>query len=195
MDAEVLARVEPFLLRLLAKRPSIRGGRPDDGRLILLQHEQQAVGRNRTHPDGERAELLCAHDVGAADVEREVQPVHIAVVRTHTRLPEKARFGRLPQVEVLLREGAHRGNASRTGRGRHEHDVFLGNGAHLAEETSNMLRLALRLLIDEGKLLDVGERGDILGLHACLIERALVVHRVLVCVLHHRLQALELEFF
>ena len=115
MDAEIFARVEPLFLRFLAKRPSVGRGRPDNGRLILLQHEQQAIGRHRTNPDGERAEFLRAHNVGAADVEREVQPVHIAVVRTHTRLPEEARFGRLPQVEVFLCEGAYRGNASRAG--------------------------------------------------------------------------------
>ena len=72
VDAEIFARVEPLLLRFLAKRPSVGRGRPDNGRLILLQHEQQAIGRHRTNPDGERAEFLRTHNVGAADVERKV---------------------------------------------------------------------------------------------------------------------------
>ena len=56
-----------------------------------------------------------------------------------------------------------------------------------------MLRLALRLLITEGELRDVVERLDVGGLHAGLVERALVVHRVVVCIGHHILQALQLQ--
>ena len=56
-----------------------------------------------------------------------------------------------------------------------------------------MLRLAFRLLVAEGELRDVVERFDVARLHAGLVERALVVHRVVVCVGHHVLQALKLQ--
>ena len=56
-----------------------------------------------------------------------------------------------------------------------------------------MLSLTLRLLVDERKLLDIGQRFDILGRNTRFVEGTLVVHRVLVRVLHHGLQTLELH--
>ena len=111
VDVEIGARVVALLLRHLAQVPRVGRRRPDDGRLVLLQHEQQAVRGHGAHPDGQRAQALRADDVGAAHVQREVERMHVAVVRAHAGLPEQARLGVLPQVEVLLREGAHRGDA------------------------------------------------------------------------------------
>ena len=193
VDVEVFLGVEALLLGDLAEVPRVGRRRPDDGGLVLLEHEQQAVGRHGAHPDGQRAQALRADDVGAAHVQGEVQAVHVAVVRAHARLPEQTSLGVLPQVEVLLREGADRGHARRARRGGHEDDLFLGHGAHLAEEAAHMLRLALRLLVAEGELRDVVERFDVARLHAGLVERALVVHCVVVCVGHHVLQALKLQ--
>ena len=193
VDVEVFLGVEALLLGDLAEVPRVGRRRPDDGGLVLLEHEQQAVGRHGAHPDGQRAQALRADDVRAAHVQGEVQAVHVAVVRAHARLPEQTSLGVLPQVEVLLREGADRGHARRARRGGHEDDLFLGHGAHLAEEAAHMLRLALRLLVAEGELRDVVERFDVARLHAGLVERALVVHCVVVCVGHHVLQALKLQ--
>lgn len=192
-DVEIGARVVALLLRHLAQVPRVGRRRPDDGGLVLLQHEQQAVRGHGAHPDGQRAQALRADDVGAAHVQREVERMHVAVVRAHAGLPEQARLGILPQVEVLLREGAHRGDARGAGRGGHEDDLLLGYGAHLAEEAAHVLRLALRLLVDERELGDIVERFDIARRHAGLVERAAVVRRVLVCVGHHVLQALQLQ--
>ena len=135
VDVEVAASGRsPFPSRSRPDATRRTRRRPDDGGLVLLQHEEQAVGGHGAHPDGKRAQTLRADDVGAADVQREVERMDVAVVRAHAGLPEQARLGVLPQVEVLLREGAHRGNAGGAGRGGHEDDLLLGNGAHLAEE-------------------------------------------------------------
>ena len=56
-----------------------------------------------------------------------------------------------------------------------------------------MLGIALGLLVDEGELRKVVERLDVGGLHAGGVEAALVVDGVVVGVLHHGLQALELQ--
>ena len=61
--------------------------------------------------------------------------VHVAVVRAHAGLPEQARLGVLPQVEVLLGEGAHRGHARGTRRGGHEDDVLLGHASTSRRKT------------------------------------------------------------
>ena len=193
VDVEVALRVEALFLRDLAQMPRVTRRRPDDRGLVLLEHEEQAVGRHRPHPDGKRAQTLRADDVRAADVQREVERMDVAVVRAHAGLPEQARLGVLPQVEVLLRKGTHRGNARRTRRRGHEDDLFFGNGAHLAEKRSHMLRLALGLLVAKGELRDVSKRLQVARRDAGLVERALVVHRVLVRVGHHVLQALQLQ--
>ena len=119
--------------------------------------------------------------------------MNVTVVRTHTSLPEQTSLGVLPQVEVLLREGAYRGNARGARGSGHEDDVVFGNGAHLAEEGANMLGIALRLLVDEGKLLNVAQRLDVLGGNAGLVETTMVVHGIVVGVLHHLLKTLELK--
>ena len=56
-----------------------------------------------------------------------------------------------------------------------------------------MLGLALGFLIDERELLQVLQGFDVGGRHTGLVERALVVHRVVVGVLDHLLQTLELH--
>ena len=96
VDVEVFLGVEALLLGDLAEVPRVGRRRPDDGGLVLLEHEQQAVGRHGTHPDGQRAQALRADDVGAAHVQGEVQAVHVAVVRAHARLPEQTSLGVLP---------------------------------------------------------------------------------------------------
>ena len=193
VDGEVGARVEALLLDLLAERPGVGRARPDDGGLVLLQHEDEAVARHRAHPDGERAQALGADDVRATHVQGEVQAVHVAVGRAHAGLPEQPRLGVLPQIEVLLGKGAHRGHARGAGRGGHEDDVLLGHRAHLAEEAAHVLGLALGLLVDEGELLQILQGLDVLGFHAGLVEGALVVHRVVVGVANHLLKALKLH--
>ncbi len=129
----------------------------------------------------------------ATHVQGEVQAVHIAVGGTHTGLPEQTGLGVLPQIEVLLGKRRHGGYAGGTGGGGHEDNILLGHRAHLAEERAHVLGLALGLLVDEGELLQVLQSLDVLGLHAGLVEGALVVHRVVVGVLDHLLQTLELH--
>ena len=192
-DAEVVARVEALLLDLLAQGPGVGGAGPDDGGLVLLQHEDQTVGGDGAGPNGKRAQALRADDVGAADVQGEVQAVDVTVVGAHAGLPEQTGLGVLPQVEVLLREGADRGHAGGAGGGGHEHDILLGHAAQLAEEAAHVLGFALGLLVDEGELRQVVKRFDVGGLHAGGVEAALVVDGVVVSVLHHGLQALKLQ--
>ena len=193
VDREVGTRVEALLLDLLAERPGIGRARPDDGGLVLLQHEDEAVARHRAYPDGERAQALGTDDVRAAHVQGEVQAVHVAVGRAHAGLPEQPRLGVLPQIEVLLGKGAHRRHARGAGRGGHEDDVLLGHRAHLTEEAAHVLGLALGFLVDEGELLQILQGLDVLGFHAGFVEGALVVHRVVVGVANHLLKALKLH--
>ena len=103
------------------------------------------------------------------------------------RLCEKLGFSR-----SALREGltVARRWSRRSG---HEHDVLLGHAAQLAEEAAHVLGFALGLLVDEGELRQVVKRFDVGGLHAGGVEAALVVDSVVVGVLHHGLQALELQ--
>ena len=63
-DAEVVARVEALLLDLLTQGPGVGGAGPDDGGLVLLQHEDQTVGGDGAGPDGQCAQTLRADDVG-----------------------------------------------------------------------------------------------------------------------------------
>ena len=111
---EVRLGVVPLLDGLLAELPGIGGRRPEERGLVLLHGPQQAVARDGTNPDAERAELLGADDAGAADVEREVHAVQVAIVGTHACLPEQAALGLHEVLEVTLRERAHRGNAGRS---------------------------------------------------------------------------------
>ena len=193
VDVEVGLGVESLLDGLVAQLPGVGRARPDDGGLVVLQHEEQAVGGHGAHPDGRGAQVLRTDDVGSAHVEGEVEAVDVAVGGTHSGLPEQACLGVLPQVEVLLGERAHRGHAGRARACGHEHDVLLGHGAQPAEEGADALGLALGLLVDEGELLDVLERVDVLGAHAGLVPGLLVVGGVVVGPAHHLLQALELE--
>ena len=189
---EILLGVIALLDCLLAEQPGVRGRRPHVGRLVVLHGPQQARGRHGADPDAQRAEVLGADDAGAADVQREVHAVQVAVVWTHADLPEQTGLGIHEVVEVLLVERAHRGNAGRAGGGGHVDDVVFGNRAQLAEEGADALAVALGLLVDEGELLKVGERLA-MGLETRLIPGALVVRAVLVGEGELFVQALELQ--
>ena len=56
-----------------------------------------------------------------------------------------------------------------------------------------MLGLALGLLVAEGELRKILKSVQVAGLDAGVVEGALVPHGVVVCVLKHRLQAVELK--
>ena len=131
------------------------------------------------NPDAESTELLGADDAGAADVEGEVHTVQITVVGTHAGLPEQTGFGAHELVEVVLGERAHRRHAGGTRRRCHVDDVILGHAAQLAEEAADALAVAFGLLVDEGELLEVFERGDV-RIDAGLVPSALVVRAVLI---------------
>ena len=193
MDGEVLLRVVALGLGLLAQLPCIGRRGPDDGGLVLLEHEEQAVAGDGTHPDGGGAQVLRADRVRAAHVEGEVKAVDVAVCGAHACLPEEARLGHLPQVEVLLSEGAHGRHAGGARGGGHEDDLLFGDRAQLAEEGAHALGVAFGLLVDEGELLDVCQGLEVVGAHAGLIEGALVVGRVLIGKAHHLLETLELQ--
>ena len=111
LDIQVLLGVNAALQGFFAELPCVRRRRPNYGWLIGFQHKQQAFARERTTPDAERAEILRADNVGSTYIEREVERVNIAVVRTHTDLPEPAAFGILKLVKILLGEWAHGGNS------------------------------------------------------------------------------------
>ena len=121
--------------------------------------------------------------------------MYVAVVGSHSYLPEPAALGVLKLIEVLLCEGAHRGNTCRARRGGDEHYVLLGDCGELTEERAYALSVTLCFLVDEGELLDVLEGLDVLGLNACLVERTLVVGSVVVCELDYFLQVLKLSLF
>ena len=121
--------------------------------------------------------------------------MNVAVVRSHSYLPEPAALGVLKLVEILLGEGAHRGNTCRTGRSRDEHYIFLGNSGELTEERAYALSVTLSFLVDERELLDILEGLDILGLNACLVERTLIVGSIVVSELDDFLQVLKLSLF
>ena len=108
LDVQILLGVDARFQRLLAQLPCVGRAGPDDGGLVGLQHEEQALAGERAAPDAERAEVLGTDDVGAADVQREVQRVDITILRPHADLPEPAAFGVLEFVEIFFGEGAHR---------------------------------------------------------------------------------------
>ena len=159
----------------------------------MLHGPQQAIARDGADPDAERAELLGADDAGTADVEREVHAMQVAIVGTHARLPEQAALGLHEVLEVTLGEGAHRGHAGRTRGGGHVDDLVFGNAAQLAKEAADALRITLRLLVDEGELLQVSEAIDFRR-DARLIPGAFVVETILVGELELVLEVAELQF-
>ena len=170
LDIQVLFRINAALERLFSELPCVGRRCPDYRRLVSFKNKEQAFAWKRTAPDAQRAEVLRADYVGTADIEREVERMHIAVSRTDTDLPEPAALGVLEFIEVLLCERAHCGNACGAGRGRNEYDVLLGHRRQLAEERTDTLCIALGFLVDKGKFLNILEGFDVLGLYACLVK-------------------------
>ena len=147
---------------------------------VRLEDEYQPLAGQRASPDGQSPEVLRADGVGPSHVQGEVQGMQVAVVLPHPGLVEPPALHVLPLVEVLLRERGHRRNPGGSRRGRHEDHVLLGDGAEKPEERALALGVPLGQLVDEREFHHVGERLEVRRLHPRLVERFLVVRRVLV---------------
>ena len=110
-DVQILFGINAAPESFFAELPRVRRRGPDNGWLIGFQDEQESFAGQRAAPNAKCSEILRADNVGTADVQREVERMNIAVVWTHTDLPEPAAFGVLKFVKVLLGKRAHGGNS------------------------------------------------------------------------------------
>ena len=111
------------------------------------------------------------------------------VVGGSARGDYRARAGRVPEVDVVLRVEGDDAASRRSARGLDADAV-----AQRHAEQPVGIGLAQVVLADEGQLRDVGEALDVLGLHAVVVHLFAVVGRVLVGVLHRADEALGLPF-